>query len=188
MEESPAVSRPCRPAPALACITKAFRRASASSRLRGWTGPSRPSRARSSPRQPPSSPGRQLSSSRRHSHAVACRGRCSEAGPKLRPRSRPEAKPSNRGRSRREAPEAGLSAPPAAKAVVAASSRGRRRAEGRGGKRTRVSNRDVAAASAAGASGHSWAGYSKHRASRATWRWGRAWGGYHEVEGQDTVG
>lgn len=87
------------------------------------------------------------------------------------PRSRPEAKPSSRGRSRREAPEVGPSAPPATRAVVAASNRGRRRTEDRGGRQSRVSNKEAAAASAAGASGHSSAGYSKLRASKETWGW-----------------
>lgn len=50
-----------------------------------------------------------------------------------------------------------------------------------------MSNRDVAAASAAGASGHSWAGYSGAQSQQGNLEMGKAWGGHHEVEGRDTV-
>lgn len=103
-------------------------------------------RTRSSPGSP-SSPGRQLSSSMSTPHC-GLQGRCSEAEPKLRPRSRP-----------RPSPAAGAGATGGSRRAPAhllpprlwwPPCRGRRRAEGRGGRRTRVSNRSVAAASAAG--------------------------------------
>ena len=168
MEKSSATSRPCRPAPDLDCTTKVSCRTRARSRLTGWMGPVCPGRLRSIPRAPASSPGLQRSSSPRHSQAVACRWRCSEGVPKLRPKSRPEAKPRSKGRSRQEAPEVGPRASPDTRAVVAANNRSLRRAEGLVGRRTSVSNREVAAASAAGASGQSLSEYSKLSVSKET--------------------
>lgn len=62
----------------------------------------------------------------------------------------------------------GPRAPPDTRAVVAANNRSLRRAEGLEGRRTSVSIKEVAAASAAGASGQSLSEYSKLSVSKET--------------------